>query len=346
VVQLRADAALDEARTADKARTAGDAPGALHGVPFTVKDWIETNDLPCAGELRERPTHPAKRDATAVARLRAAGAILLGKTKPGLDETVYPAPRNPFDPARTPGASSGGEAAIIAAGGSPLGVGSDSGGSLRWPAHCCGIATIKPTNGLVPLTGHFPRITPMSDPRTAIGPMTRSVEDLALALRLMAGPDGRDPSGVPVRVGDPGAVRIGDLRVAVYTEMPGVSASPGVVAAVRAACDALAAAGATAEEDAPPRLDESLPISEAYWKRPESMSLSQWLPPRPSTLTADEVEESLFLWDRFRRSMLAFFGQYDLVVCPVAAGPAPLLTEPVTGSTYVYPAAASLGILW
>ncbi|HEX6031431.1 MAG TPA: amidase family protein, partial [Tepidiformaceae bacterium] len=169
-----------------------------------------------------------------------------------------------------------------------------------------------------------------------VGPMARSVDDLALALRLIAGPDGRDPSAVPVPVGNLGAVPFGNLRVAMYTEMAGARPSPAVVAAVRVACDALAAAGATVQEDAPPRLEESLPITEAYWRRPESMSLREWMPPRTSTLTADEVEESLFRWDRFRRSMLAFFGRYDLVVCPVAAGPAPLASEPVTGATYVY----------
>ena len=106
VVQSRAEGALEDAQRADIAIASGAALGPLHGVPFTVKDWIETDDLPCQGELREPRTALPKRDATAVARLRAAGAILLGKTKPGLEEHLYPAPSNPFDPARTPGASS------------------------------------------------------------------------------------------------------------------------------------------------------------------------------------------------------------------------------------------------
>ncbi|MGH2609198.1 MAG: amidase, partial [Tepidiformaceae bacterium] len=306
----------------------------LHGLPFTVKDWIETNDLPCAGGVEERRDYIPKHDATAVARLRAAGAILLGKTKPGLDDAVYPPSRNPFDLARTPGASSAGEAAIIAAGGSPLGLGSDSGGSLRWPAHCCGIATIKPTTGLVPLTGHFPRIIPMSDPRTVIGPMARTVDDLSLALRLITGPDGRDASVVPIPVGDPARVRVEDLRVAFYTAMPGAAPSDATVTAVTSACRALQSAGAVVEGAAPERLDESLPITQAYWARPESTEMNRWAPLRGSSLTADEVEESLFQWDRFRRSMLAFLGRYDLIVCPVASGPAPLRSESVTGETY------------
>jgi amidase len=336
VVQLRAEAALDDARRADASLRVDQDAGPLHGVPFTVKDWIETHDLPCLGELREPRESLPKRDATAVARLRGAGAILLGKTKPGLDGTVYPAPRNPFDPERTPGASSGGEAAIIAAGGSPLGLGSDSGGSLRWPAHCCGIATIKPTNGLVPLTGHFPRIIAMSDPRTVIGPMARTVEDLELALRLIAGPDGRDPSAVPVPLGEPSAVNLRGLRVAFYVGMPGARPSEAVRTAVVEACHALESAGAIVEEAAPGRLEESLTITQAYWARPESIRLNAWAPPSPSRLTADQVEESLFMWDRFRRSMLTFFGRYDLIVCPAGAGPAPLASEPVTAEHYLY----------
>lgn len=336
IVQLRAEGALEEAHRADAHLLAGREAGPLHGVPFTVKDWIETNDLPCAGGVEARRDHVPRHDATAVARLRAAGAILLGKTKPGVDNEVYPAPHNPWDPARSPGASSGGEAAIIAAGGSPLGLGSDSGGSLRWPAHCCGIRTIKPTTGLVPLTGHFPRISPMSDPRTVIGPMARSVDDLTLALRLIAGPDGRDTSAVPVLMGDPRTVSVPGLRVAFYTEMPGATSTGATMAAVRNAADALRHAGGSVEEAAPGLLEESLPITQAYWRRPESLELTHWAPPRPSTLTADEVEESLFRWDRFRRSMLAFFGRYDLIVCPVAAGPAPLLSDAVAGETYLY----------
>jgi amidase len=174
VVQLSATA-LAEAEAADQALARGEPVGPLHGVPFTVKDWIETAGLACAAGDEGRRHHVPLHDATAVARLRAAGGILLGKTKPGSTADVYPAPHNPHDLARTPGHSSSGEAAIIAAGGSALGLGSDSGGSIRWPAHCCGVAGLKPTSGLVPLTGHLPCITALADPRTVIGPIARSV---------------------------------------------------------------------------------------------------------------------------------------------------------------------------
>ncbi len=323
VVQLGADAARAQARAADEAIVRRDALGPLHGVPFTVKDWIETEGLICAAGYAERAEFIPKRDATVVARMRAAGAILLGKTNVGSGAPVYPPPRNPYDAARTPGASSSGEAAIVGAGGSPLGLGSDSGGSIRWPAHCCGIAALKPTNGLVPSTGHFPRFGAMSDPRTTIGPMARSVDDLALALRVIAGPDFRDPGVVPAPLGDPAGVDVHAMRVATYADAPGASPSAAVVAAVATAAHALEVAGARVEEAVPPRLDESLAITRAYWSRPESLSLSEWTPPHASTLSADDIERSLFEWDRLRRDMLQFMQRFDVLLCPVAEDIAP-----------------------
>ena len=144
VVQV-SNTALDEARAADAALARGDSPSVLHGVPFTVKDWIETNGLVCAAGREERRNYLPRRDATVVARMRAAGAIVLGKTKPQAIADIHPAPKNPYDASRSPGGSSSGEAVIVAACGSPLGLASDSGGSIRWPAHCCGVAGLKPT---------------------------------------------------------------------------------------------------------------------------------------------------------------------------------------------------------
>ena len=328
VVQMDADQARADARAADEAIARGDDVGPLYGVPFTVKDWIETEGMVCAAGFAERADYVPKRDATVVARMRAAGAIVLGKTNVNDGRPLYERPRNPYDLDRTPGASSSGEAAIIAAGGSPLGLGSDSGGSLRWPAHCCGIATLKPTSGLVPNTGHFPRIGALSDPRTAIGPLARSVDDLALTLRVIAGPDFCDPGAVPVPLGDIDRVELRGLRVATYVDAPGAKPSSTVVDATRAAASALEGAGAIVEEATPPRLDEALAITHAYWARPESTSLSEWRPPTASTLTADDVERSLFEWDRLRRDVLQFMQRFDVIVCPVAADIAPELRDP------------------
>ena len=189
VVQLAGEQALVDARAADAVLARGQHIGALHGVPFTVKDWIDAAGLPCTGgELKFRNRVPAE-DATVVARLRQAGAILLGKSNVLVENPAYGRTNNPYNQANTTTGSSSGEAALIAAGGSPLGLGSDSGGSIRQPAHACGICGLKPTTGRVPLTGHFPFISAMNDPRTTIGPMARFVGDLALALPIISGMD-------------------------------------------------------------------------------------------------------------------------------------------------------------
>ena len=185
VVQLPAETALRQAREADKALAKGEIRGPLHGVPFTLKDAIETEGVISTGGTLGRASYVPKEDATVVKRLRAAGGVLLGKTNcPEFgwawesDNLVYGRTNNPYDLSLSPGGSSGGESAIIAAGGSPLGLGSDAGGSVRFPAHCTGIAGIKPTSGRVPRTGHFPGPGGTLDALWQIGPLARSVADL------------------------------------------------------------------------------------------------------------------------------------------------------------------------
>lgn len=225
VVQLAADRARAEAREADEALSRGESKGPLHGVPITLKDSLDTEGVISTGGTKGRASFVPEQDATVTARLRGAGAILLGKTNtPELTlagETanlIYGRTNNPYDLSRMPGGSSGGAGAIIASGGSPLDMGSDTGGSVRLPAHFCGIAGIKPTSGRVPRTGH---IVPFGmgalDSLTQIGPMARYVEDLALALPIISGPDWRDPAIVPMPLGDPGAIDLKSLRVAVHT---------------------------------------------------------------------------------------------------------------------------------
>jgi amidase len=328
VVELRADAALAEAAAADRELARGRSWGPLHGVPFTVKDWIDAAGLRCAGgQPAHRDRRPA-RDATAVARLRAAGGILLGKTAAGPDSPVYGRTNNPHDPRYGPAGSSSGEAAIIGAGGSPLGLGSDSGGSIRQPAHCCGVAGLRPTSGRVPLTGHFPFISPTADPRTVIGPLARTVADLALALRLIAGPDGADPSAVPVPVGDPADARLAGVRVATYVDHPDTAPDPAVVAATGAAARVLSEAGLAVEAAEPPGLVEVYPLTLDYWRRPESDSPDGWVngggfdPAGLGPMSGEDVERSLFEWDRFRRRMLPFVQAYPLVLSPAAEKPA------------------------
>ncbi len=323
VVQLAAEEARAEGRTADAALARGEIKGPLHGVPFTVKDWIETAGLVCAAGEESRRAYVPEEDATVVARMREAGGILLGKTNLFTENAVYGRTYNPYDLSRTAGFSSSGEAAIIAAGGSPMGLGSDSGGSIRVPAHCCGVAGLKPTQGRVPSTGHFPRVGGLSDPRTQIGPLARFVEDLALLLPIIAGVDWRDADVIPMPLGAWREVEVERLRVAFYTETFHVEPTEETVAVTRSVARILSDAGLTVREAMPERLEEALVITQSYWRRPESESWEAWKPDGETQLSSEEVERSLFEWERFRRAMLRFMEQYDIILTPAAEQPAP-----------------------
>jgi amidase len=323
VIRIAPDA-MDRARSADSAITSGRTIGALHGIPFTAKDWLETGDLVCDAGFAERAGYRPRRDATAIARMREAGAILIGKTNVREGAPLHPRPNNPHDPSRRPGSSSSGEAAIIAAGGSPMGLASDSGGSIRWPGHCCGVAALKPTTGLVPSTGHFPPVGHLSDARTTIGPMARRVADLGLILGVVAGEDGYDPSVVPVAVGEPGTVALGGLKVAWFADLPGATPTRETIAAVRGAAGVLAECGCEVREAAPPGLERVLPITRDHWARPCSISHGRWRPDRQSNIGAARIEESTFEWERFGRDVTRFMADVDVLLCPAAEGPAPL----------------------
>src|ERR1700686_5023711 len=190
-VQLTADSARKDADAADAALARGEIMGPLHGVPITIKDTLETIGVICTGGTKGRANFIPKADATAVARLPAAGGIILGKTNvPELagaietDNLVYGRSNNPYDLAGPPGGSSGGESGIVAACGSPLGLGTDAGGSIRIPAHFCGLAAIKPTSGRVPRTGQFPMPMGAGNAVFHVSLIARTVDDLALALPL------------------------------------------------------------------------------------------------------------------------------------------------------------------
>lgn len=324
LVQSTAEAALAEATAADGTTAAGTAGGPLHGVPFTVKDWIETAGVICAAGFEARAGFVPRRDATVVRRMRDAGAILLGKTNVAETNPVYGATYNPYDNSRSPGASSSGEAALIAAAGSPIGLASDSGGSLRLPAHYCGVATLKPTAGRVPLSGHFPRISAMLDPRTQIGPIARSVKDLSLALPLITGIDGVDAAAVPVPLPNPEDVDLRALRVAYFVEFEGATPDKDTRRTLEDVVAALAEDRIVAQEAALPRIEESLAITQVYWSRSHPSNWTEWDAQNGSELSGTAVDRGLFEWDRLRRAMLRFLQDFDVVLCPVAdhaAGP-------------------------
>jgi amidase len=346
VVQLCADTARAEAKAADAALARGQIMGPLHGVPMTIKDSLDTAGVITTGGTMGRATYVPAQDATVVARLRAAGAILLGKTNtPELtlwgetDNLVYGRTNNPYDLTRTPGGSSGGAAAIVAAGGAPFDIGSDTRGSIRLPAHFTGIAGIKPTSGRVPRTGHIvPWGLGAVDALTQLGPLARSVEDLALILPIIGEPDWQDPAIVPMPLGDPQAVSLQGLRVAMYTRNGILAATPETVAAVQRAATALTEAGAHVHDDRPPLLERAEALYNALsdadgraWVRrllqqagttavhprlQQRLEEARPLPVGDFTALLEEV-------DRCRSALLTFLHAYDLILCPVCAFPAP-----------------------
>jgi amidase len=264
------DEALRMAKAADAKVAAGEDIGPLHGVPITIKENMDlVGSATTHGIVAMKDAFPES-DAPVVAHLKAAGAIPIGRTNLpdfGLrwhtDNDLYGATRNPWDPSRTPGGSSGGEAAALAAGMSPLGVGGDMGGSLRYPAQCCGIAAIKPGLGRVSRT----MTTLFSGPplyyeqvASVVGPMARHVADLRLALDVMSQRDPGDPLWTP-------APRLGanlaePVRVAFIADPTGGEGSPAVAAAVRKAAELLAQAGYAVEEVDPPCLEVSTRVIE------------------------------------------------------------------------------------
>ncbi len=346
VVQLTAEKAREEARAADAALARGQSQGPLHGVPMTIKDALDTTGVVSTGGTKGRANFIPAQDATAVARLRAAGAILLGKTNvPELswafetDNLIYGRTNNPYEFSRTPGGSSGGEAAIIAAGGSPFGLGSDAGGSIRLPAHYCGIAGLKPTSGRVPRTGHFPPSGGMTDSMWQVGPLGRFVEDLILVLPIIAGPDGRDPAIAPALLGDPRLVNLNKLRVAFHTDNGILAADAATAATVRQAVKALSDSGAQIEEARPTGIEQSRELAEGLWGADGGAGLQELLKAASTTELSPLLEQSLrvdgltpmsgpqlaallFRWDQFRSEMLGFMEKFDLILCPVNAYPA------------------------
>ena len=313
VVFATAESAIKEARAADRRNKPKSVLGRLHGVPFTAKDIFNTAGLPSTAGVRMPRTRIPDQDATVVARMRRAGAILIGKTNcppSGSDEDGWTpargATRNPYDINRSPGVTSSGEAAIIAAGGSPLGLGSDSGGSIRLPAHYCGVAALKPTAGLIPVTGAYGLVGGVTDRRGQVGPMARYVSDLRIALRVLAGPDGIDSGVVPVRAWR--APSLEGLRVAWYADDGMSKPTSSVVATVKSAARALAAAGCNVNEERPPSLADAYQVTLGFWGR-KHMS-----------------HERLYArWDAFRTAVLRFMSRFDIVLSPVAADIAPLL---------------------
>src|SRR5438132_1283009 len=249
-VQVDAEGAFRQAREAEVAVRRGAKVGALHGVPVSIKISIEVAGFRCEAGTKLRQGTVASQDAPLVSRLRDAGAIILGTTNtPELlmawetDNLLYGRTNNPWDLTRTPGGSSGGEAAAIASGMSAAGVGSDGGGSIRVPAHFSGICGLKPTPGRIPATGHFPNSVGPFALIGVVGPMARTVADLKVLFEVMQGPDIGDPSAAPVPVRWPSHAELKGIRIGYFEDDGRTPVTADTRAAVRTAAEALTRAG-------------------------------------------------------------------------------------------------------
>jgi amidase len=265
VVTLAEDAAVARAREADAARARGELWGPLHGVPVTIKDTYEVAGVRTTAGATRYSAHVPTRDAAVVARLRGAGAVILGKTNvPPMaadwqsDNPVFGATNNPWDVSRTPGGSTGGGAAALAAGLTYLEPGSDIGGSIRIPAHFCGVYGHKPTLNVVPMRGHIP--PPPGIPAGAgtlavAGPLARSAADLRVALEILGGPDALESRAYRWSLPAPRGTRLADYRIGYVLDHPLCPVSPDVADVLARTVDALRRAGAVLEEGWPQGVD-------------------------------------------------------------------------------------------
>jgi Asp-tRNA(Asn)/Glu-tRNA(Gln) amidotransferase A subunit family amidase len=340
------DQALAAETVAVAARGKSNTLGPLHGVPITMKSSIDVAGYPSECGSRLRKGIVATTDAPLVARLRAAGAIILGSTNVPeflmayeTDNLVYGRTNSPWDLARTPGGSSGGEAAAIAAGCSAGGVGSDGGGSIRIPAHYSGICGLKPTPGRVPCTGHFPASAGPFTFLGVVGPMARTVSDVARLFEAIAGPDPGDPLSAPVVPRRWKADEIRKLRVAYFEDDGATPVTPETAAAVRAAAEALRQDGFQVAEWRPENLDRVWKLWFNLFGRAGQMAFSPMQEGREADLSptyrdfrarvaaepplgAMELLNTLLERDVLRLRFLAKMEELPILLCPVCAIPA------------------------
>jgi amidase len=351
IVDLDVAGARQSARAADLALMRGDRVGPLHGIPITVKDSIDVAGLASSWGIREFQNNRPARSAPVVDALIAAGAIVLGKTNVPVAllswETfndLYGTTSNPWDLSRSPGGSSGGSAAALAAGLTALEVGSDTAGSLRGPAHACGIYTHRPTFGVTSVEGQsLPGLGPLPD-IMVLGPMARSAEDLAIALDIMAGPDEADAAAWRLSLPPPRRTRLADFRVAVMLDHEGQEVDLELQARLAELADFLSRRGAKVSMKARPEIDYDAAhklflslaaasaagaIPQQYWNKLSAMAEHLRRRNDDSSERAAVVTgytHSHREWIRLdlmrnhlRQAWASFFRDYDVLLSPVAA---------------------------
>lgn len=338
IVRVLADDARAGAAQADAKQASGAALGPLHGVPFTVKENIDMARLPTTWGVPMLAGAVVPTDAPVVERMRTAGGIPIGRTNlPDMGlrvhthSSLHGLTRNPWNPDRTAGGSSGGEGAALSSGMSPIGLGNDIGGSLRNPANACGIASIKPTQGRVPDAGYVPSENRLLSAQMMLGqgPMARTVADVRLGLQILNGAHPRDPWSVDMPfIGRPMA---GAIKVAVVPAPPGGSTDPVIASAVRAAADALSNAGYDVTEACPPDYEAAV----AAWSRFLLGDMSCMLPQLSAMIGAEglafltaanaateavndtaAMSQLYTLRDGIARSWSLFHAEYPLLLTP------------------------------
>jgi amidase len=348
IIVWQIDKARDRARAADEALAKGQRWGPLHGVPMTVKESFNLAGLPTTfGNPVWKDNVPAA-NSVVVDRLQNAGAVIFGKTNVPYMladsqsyNDIYGTTNNPWDVMRGPGGSSGGEAATLAAGMSALGAGSDIAGSLRNPAHYCGVYGHKPTWGLIPTRGHAPPGVVTPTDISVVGPLARSADDLALALGILAGPDALQQAAWRVQLPAPRGRSLKDFRVAMWGSAPEAPIDDSVATLFAATVEAVRKAGAAIDESARPvELDENHRLfmrllraatagrltDEAY---AEQVKLAEALTPddmsprahvaRGATLSHREWGRANEARSKLRYVWREFFRRFDVLLAPVAA---------------------------
>ncbi|SAL85503.1 amidase [Caballeronia choica] len=336
VVTLMGEEALKAARVAEKAVLNGDALGPLHGVPFSIKDSLDTAGVRTQRGSRLFATNVPDKDATSVARFKTAGGIPLMKTNlpefsawTETDNLVTGRTNNPWNLERTPGGSSGGESAAIAAGMSPIGIGSDVAISVRGPAAFTGIAALKATHGRIPYTGHFPTVTSRW---WHVGPMARSVRDVALGYSILRGPDGVDGYAVHAREAAPGDGRIAGqpVRVGWVSDAAFGPVDPEITAAVANAAARLADLGCDVEEVSLPFLGDPLSAlmtvvfgeivpyvkALAAGREGELHAIGVGIVERSNPSFKDFIGAEAQA-EALRSAFAGYFQKYDVLLCPV-----------------------------
>lgn len=345
-VQVDEEGARRRAREAEAAVMRGDLLGPLHGVPFSIKSAMDVAGMRSESGTRLRAGYVATKDAPLVARLKAAGGIILGVTNsPELlmawetDNALYGRTNNPWDLSRTPGGSSGGEAAAISSGCSAGGMGSDGGGSIRVPAHFSGICGLKPTPGRIPATGHFPTSVGPFALIGVVGPMARNIEDLKTLFEVMQRPDDGDTSSAPIPLRWPSKADLKRTRIGYFEDDGRTPVTEETRAAVRIAAEHLRSAGFEVVPFRPEGLDRARRL---WWKffgiaggmllgpmtqgheeelSPILKEFNSWVAAEPGH-TGQTLLDAWIGRDEVRMQVFAQMRDYPVMLCPVAAIPA------------------------